>query len=157
VISKAVATMEPGRVLMGTKQRLASSRIDRDFGPAEFNGIERVAGGLLYFDISRDRCDRYHADVGGAESHDQSHGVIRGNVGVDQEGARHPRRITKSDTGKVISACDCVTLISLRLRMAAPTTRMAVQSARATDFAGLFDSRLPHEPFHRGRTPIPQP
>jgi hypothetical protein len=64
------------------------------FWPAEFNRIKRVPSGLLNSDISSDRRDGDDPDFWGTESHDESDGIIRGNVGVDQEGARHPRRIT---------------------------------------------------------------
>ena len=78
---------------MGTQEWLVGTAIDWNVGSAEFNGIERVARGLLNFDISGDRRDCDQANFRGAESHDERDGIVRGNVGVDQEGARHPRRI----------------------------------------------------------------
>ena len=70
VISEPVSTMKPSRALMGSMQWLAGARIDRHFGSAEFDGIKRIAGGLLNCDISGNRCDRDHADFWSAESHD---------------------------------------------------------------------------------------
>ena len=95
VISQPVLAVKPGCTLMGTLQRLFSAGKDRDAGSAEFRGVEGVASGLLNLDISRHGGDRDHAYVGSAESHNEGDGVVGGDVGVNQEGARHPRRITK--------------------------------------------------------------
>jgi hypothetical protein len=74
---------------MCTKQWLFSPSIDWDLRSTKFNRIERVTRGLLNVDISGDCRDRHNAHFGSAESHDESYGVIRGNVGIDQEGTQH--------------------------------------------------------------------
>jgi hypothetical protein len=86
---------------MDAEEWLVSPRIDGDVGCAEFHRVQRVSCGLLNFDISRDIGDRDHADFRSAQSHDERDGVVRSNVGVDQEGARHPRRITKPPSGRL--------------------------------------------------------
>jgi hypothetical protein len=95
--------MKPGRILMDTQEWLVGTTIDWNTGSAKFNGIKRVACRLLNFNISGDRRDCDHADVRGAESHDEGDSIVRRNVGVDQEGARHPRRIANQGNDEVIS------------------------------------------------------
>ena len=93
MVPESVATMKPGGVLIGAKKRFFRARIDRDIGATEFHRIERIAGGLLNWDIPGDGCDRDHPDFGGAESHDEGNRIIGGSVGIDQKGVRHPRSI----------------------------------------------------------------
>jgi hypothetical protein len=89
MISESVTAMKPGRALMCTKQWLFSSSIDWDIRATKFNRIERVTGGLLNVDISGDCGNCHNAHFGSAESHHKRDGVIRGNVGIDQEGTEH--------------------------------------------------------------------
>ena len=47
VIAESVASVKPGCVLIGAKQRLRRARIDRNIRAAKFDGVESVARGLL--------------------------------------------------------------------------------------------------------------
>ena len=105
VIPQPVAAMKPGRTLVDALQRFFSATKNRDVGSAEFHGIEGVARCLLDFDISRYGCDRDHPDFGSAKGHDDGHRVVGGYVGVDEEGARHPRSITNQVWRR--DAADC--------------------------------------------------
>jgi len=89
VITQAVATMKPTGVLMGAEERLGSAPVDRDSSSAEFDRLEGISRCLLEIDVARNRGDGSNADVRGAESHDESDGVIRSRVRIDQEAARH--------------------------------------------------------------------
>ena len=66
-------------------------------GAAEFRRVERVPGGLLHVDVTRDRRDGDHAHVGGAQGHDQGDGIVGSGISIDQEGARHG--------GSIANAC----------------------------------------------------
>ena len=66
VISKSVTTMKPRGICIRAQQRLLRANIDRNISPAQSNGIERVASGLLHVNIPGHRRDRSHADVGGS-------------------------------------------------------------------------------------------
>ena len=78
---------------MRAPQGLLGAGKNRNVRSAEFRGVERVARGLLDFDISGHGRDRNYPHVGSAERHDEGDGIVRGYIGIDQEGARHPRRI----------------------------------------------------------------
>jgi hypothetical protein len=63
VVSKTVATVEPGGALVGSQQRLTSADVDRNFSLAEFNGVKGVSSGLPDVDISRDGSDTSDSDI----------------------------------------------------------------------------------------------
>ena len=81
---------------MSTKQGLFGTCVDGDLGPAEFHRIESIASSLLDAYISRDSCDCDHAHFGCAEGHDERNRIIGGNIGINEQGAWHPRIITNS-------------------------------------------------------------
>ncbi len=93
MFTESVVAVKPGGVFMGAQQRLLGAHVNRDIGAAKFDCVERVTRSLLDLDISGDRGDRDHPDVGSAKSHDERDRVVGGDVSVDQEHARHPRRI----------------------------------------------------------------
>ena len=78
---------------MRAPQRLLGAGKNRNARSAEFHGVERVARGLLYFDISGHGRNRNHPHFGSAQRHDEGDGIVRGYIGIDEEGARHPRSI----------------------------------------------------------------
>ena len=93
MVAKSVTAVEPGRTLMLAAQWLFSANKDRDAGTAELRRVERITCGLLHLDISSNGGDGDDADIWSTQGHNQRDGVIRGNIGVDQECARHSRSI----------------------------------------------------------------
>jgi hypothetical protein len=85
--------VKPGGVFMGAQQWLLGADVNRNISAAKFDCVERVTRSLLDLDISGDRSDSDHPDVGSAKSHDERNRVVGGDVSVDQEHARHSRRI----------------------------------------------------------------
>ena len=89
MISQPIATVEPGCILIATKQRFLRAGINRDIRSAEFDRVERVPRGLVDVDIAGDGRDRDHSNIRGAKSHDDRNGIVGSCVGIDQEGALH--------------------------------------------------------------------
>ncbi len=89
VVAQAVAAMEPVRALVRTIQRFFRAHEHGNIGAAQLRGVERIAGGLLNSNVSRNRGNGDHAHRGGTQCHDQGHGVIGSSVGIDQEERFH--------------------------------------------------------------------
>ena len=113
---------------------------DRHAGTAELCRVERITCGLLNLDISGNGGDGDDADVWSAQGHDQRDRVIGGNIGVDQEGARHSRSITNRGT-----------------KLIRPDARLLRKISRSLDFEvyGLFNAkyecaRVFHSPLYIG-------
>ena len=106
MIAESIESVKPRCALVGAKQWFICPDVDRDIRPTEFNRIECVARRLLNSHIAGNRCNRGHANFGRSERHDKSDGIIGCNVGVDEEGARHPRSIPKQMLRKGFGA-DC--------------------------------------------------
>jgi hypothetical protein len=96
--NQSVTSVKPRSASVSAEEGFFGASIDRHIHPAEFNSVERVAGGLLKVDISGDRRDGDHAGFRGAQSHDEGDGIVGGCVSIDEERARHGHRIT--DTGE---------------------------------------------------------
>jgi hypothetical protein len=45
--------------------------------------MERIASGLFHWNISGNRSDRDHSNIGSAQCHDDSHGVVGSGIGID--------------------------------------------------------------------------
>ena len=83
MVSESITTVKPGRTLVNAKQRFFRPHIDRNVGSAKLNSVKSVAGSLLNLDISGDGCDGHDTNVRGTEGHNDSDGIVGGNVGVD--------------------------------------------------------------------------
>ena len=94
MVSKAVATMKPGRILIGAQEWLVGASVDGHAGPAKFYRVEGIPGRLQNGDVTGDGRNCHHANIGRAESHDEGNGIVGGSVGINQEGAWHAGRIT---------------------------------------------------------------
>ena len=92
MIAQSIVAVKPGRVLMGTSQRLLSTAVYGDPRATKFDRVERITCGLLDVDVAGDGGDRDHVH-GRAQSHDERDCVIGGNISVDQKGAPHRRMI----------------------------------------------------------------
>ena len=66
VVPEPIAPVEPHRVLIAAQQWFLRARVDGNIGSTKFDRVERVPRGLLDIHISRDGCDRDHADIGRA-------------------------------------------------------------------------------------------
>ena len=96
VIAQPVASMKPCGILMDADQRLGGARVHRDIGSAKFDRIESIARCLLHIYVAGHGCDRSNAYVRRAQSHDQCDRVIRGGVGIDEKGATHARKNSRT-------------------------------------------------------------
>ena len=94
VISKSIAAMKPGCVLIGAEERLVGAGVNRHLRAAEFDRVESVAGRLRKRNIPGDSRYRRDADIRRAQRHDQRNGIIGSCVGIDKESSRHAARIT---------------------------------------------------------------
>ncbi len=92
VISQSIASVEPGRILIGAKKRFLRARVDRHTRLAQLYRVQRVARCLPHIHVAGNHCDRAHANVGCAESHDERDSVIRSGIRVDQKSASHARK-----------------------------------------------------------------
>lgn len=89
MVSQAIAAVEPVGGLVRSIQRFLRAHEHGNVRVAKFRRVQRIAGGLLNGDVSRDGGNRQHADLRRAQRHDQSDGVIGGGVGVNQEERFH--------------------------------------------------------------------
>src|SRR5215469_9762478 len=96
VLPQAVTAMEPDGTLMLAQQRSRGSPVNRNVGSAEFNRVKRVASGLLDFDIAGHSGDGSDAHLRSTQSHDESYGVIRCGIGIDQKSAHAYSMVSKN-------------------------------------------------------------
>ncbi len=89
VVAQAIATMEPVGALVRTAQRFLRAHKDGNVRAAEFGRIECITRGLLNGHVSSDSGNSQDAHLGRAQRHDQSYGVIRSSVGINQEERFH--------------------------------------------------------------------
>lgn len=85
MVAQTVAAMEPVRGFVFAMQRLFRADENRNIRAAELRRVERIARGLLHSNVAGDGGNRQHANLLRAQRHDQSHGVVRGRIGINQE------------------------------------------------------------------------
>jgi hypothetical protein len=99
VISETVMAMKPGCALMCTQEWFLGAYVDGNMSSAEFSSVECVLSCLSHAHIAGDSRDGEDTNVGESKGHDESDGVIGGNVGIDQKVPWHPRRIANQVRG----------------------------------------------------------
>jgi len=94
--------VKPGGILIRAKQRLVCAHVDRNTGAAQFHREQRIASGPLNLDVACHRGDGNDADIGGAQRHDERHGIVGSCVGINQERAGHARSIAKQELSALV-------------------------------------------------------
>ena len=89
MIAQAISAMEPVGALVRAVQWFFRARENGNVRATKFRGIKCIARGLLNGDVSGNGSNRQHAHLRRTQRHDQSHGIIRSRVGVNQEGRFH--------------------------------------------------------------------
>ena len=86
MITQTILAVKPIRALMLAPQRLFRPDKHGNIRTAKFGGVQRISRRLPHADISGDRRNPEHPNMRRAQRHDQSHGVVRGGIRVDEEG-----------------------------------------------------------------------
>ena len=97
MISKPVASVKPGCILIRAHQRFCRTRVHRNTGSAKLSSVESIARGLLEIDVPGHHRDRGDLYVGRAQCHDQRHCIVGSRIRVDEKGATHARKNSRTD------------------------------------------------------------
>ena len=89
MVTQTVTSVEPVRALMFALERLLCSDKNGNVGATEFGSIQGVSHCLLSGHVAGDDGNRENANVWRSKRHDESNGIVRCSVGVDEERGFH--------------------------------------------------------------------
>jgi hypothetical protein len=89
MITQAIPAMKPVRALVFTLERLFGTQENWNIRSEEFRRVQGIPRGLFYGNIASHRGDCQNGNIGRTKRHDQSYGIIRSSVRVNQEERFH--------------------------------------------------------------------